>query len=182
MAPRIRPPIERFLEKTRTLNNGCVEWTAYVGENGYGRFWIDGKNALAHRWSYEFHKGPIPDGLVADHLCRNTRCVNPDHLEPVTTSENVRRGAGPQIAVERYEQITHCPQGHEYTEENTYRGGRGRTCWTCKRAKRREDYARNRDRAITRAREWRLANPERARQLAREGTRRYRAKKKAEAA
>lgn len=182
MAPRKRPPIERFAEKLRALDNGCVEWTAYVGKNGYGRFYVDGRGALAHRWSYQFHVGPIPSGLVIDHLCRNTRCVNPDHLEAVTASENVRRGTGPQIAVERYRAITHCPQGHPYTDENTYRGGRGRTCITCKRAKRREQYQQNRELYIERAREWRLANPERSRELVRESQRRRRAKQKAEAA
>lgn len=182
MAPKVRPPIERFSEKTRAADNGCIEWTAYVGENGYGRFYVDGRGALAHRWSYEFHVGPIADGLVIDHLCRNTRCVNPEHLEPVTMSENVLRGIGPQIAVERYRAITHCPAGHPYTDDNTYRGGRGRTCITCKQVKRREHYERDREQAIERARQWRLANPERARELARESARRRRAKQKVEAA
>lgn len=182
MAPKRRPPIERFSEKVRAAANGCMEWTAYVGENGYGRFYVDGRGALAHRWSYQFHVGSIPEGLVIDHLCRNTRCVNPDHLEPVTTAENVRRGSGPAIAVARYRAITRCPQGHPYTDENTYLGGRGRTCRTCKRARRREQYEQTREAAIERARQWRLANPERARQLARESARRRRAKQKAEAA
>lgn len=154
---------------------------AYRGENGYGRFWLEGKNVLAHRWSYEHHVAEIPEGLVIDHLCRNHGCVNPDHLEPVTISENTIRGIGPQAASERGKAITHCPQGHEYTKENTYTGGRGRTCWTCKRAKAREYYERNRELTIARSSAWRQNNHERAKESARESTRRYRARKKAEA-
>lgn len=182
MAPKRRQPIERFIEKTEALDNGCIEWTAYVGENGYGRFYVDGRGALAHRWSYQFHVGPIPDGLVIDHLCRNTRCVNPDHLEPVTNAENVLRGMGPLAAAARGQAVTHCPDGHPYDEANTYVGGHGRTCLTCKRVQARESYERNREATIARAREWRLANPERAREVAREAARRRRAKQKAEAA
>lgn len=181
MAPKARPPIERFMEKVRPLDNGCHEWTAYRGENGYGRFYLNGRGALAHRWSYEHFVGPIPDGLVIDHLCRNHACVNPAHLEPVTTAENVNRGVGPQAAAERGRQITRCPQDHPYTEENTYRNGSSRTCWTCKRERRKAQYEQNRQRAIDRAAEWRRANPERARELAREGTRRYRARLKEKA-
>lgn len=182
MAPKGRPPIERFMEKVVTSIDGCWEWTAYRGKNGYGRFYFEGRGALAHRWSYEHHVGPIPDGLVIDHLCRNRACVNPDHLEPVTMSENVLRGDGPAIAAARFGDVTHCPSGHAYTEENTYRGSSGRTCLTCKRARRREDYQRNRADYIERARLWRLANLERARELGREGQRRYRERRRSEVA
>lgn len=178
MAPKPRPPIDRFLEKIRRAESGCWEWTAYKGENGYGRFYLNGKGALAHRWSYEFHVGPIPDGLFMDHLCRNHSCVNPEHLEPVTPQENVLRGIGPQSSSARGRAITHCAKGHAYTTENTYLSAGSRTCLTCKRANARASYELNRAITIERAREWRLANLERARELSREGQQRYRARKR----
>lgn len=159
MAPKTRPPIERFVEKVVVAPSGCHEWTAYRGNGGYGRFYLDGRGALAHRWAYEHYRGPIPEGLQIDHLCRNRRCVNPDHLEPVTASENVLRGSVREAAQARSARITHCPKGHEYTEENTYMTGGGRSCWTCKRANRRQHYLDNRAAYIARSK----AQRERAR-------------------
>ncbi len=77
-------------------DEGCWRWIGgtVVNPSGvYGRM-IDDEHRyrLAHRVSYEHHIGPIPDGLEVDHLCRNTLCVNPKHLEPVTKGENQRRG------------------------------------------------------------------------------------------
>ena len=70
----------RFLEKIKISNSGCWEWHASLNNVGYGRFFYQGKLRRAHRFSYELHKGPISEGLVIDHLCKNRRCVNPDHL------------------------------------------------------------------------------------------------------
>jgi hypothetical protein len=96
---------------------------------GYGAFMVGGRNVRVHRWAYETLVGPIPDGLVIDHLCRVRNCVNPDHLEPVTHRENIRRGeAGAWNRVK-----THCPQGHEYTPENTRYSGTTRNCRECQR-------------------------------------------------
>ena len=84
---------------------------------------------MAHRFAYELLVGPIPDDLELDHLCRNTCCVNPEHLEAVTHLENMRR--------RHLREATHCAQGHPYDEENTgWRdGGKHRYCKACNRAR-----------------------------------------------
>lgn len=109
-----KPTIEaRFLAKVSIPEDGgCWIWTAAKNSEGYGRFSVNGTAEGAHRVSYELHKGPIPDGLVLDHLCRNTSCVNPDHLEPVTQRTNVIRGNAPTAANAAR---TECPYGHDYT-------------------------------------------------------------------
>ena len=113
--------------------NGCWIWQASKRPNGYGQVRVAGRNMLAHRWAYELLVGPIPDGLVLDHLCRVIACVNPAHLEPVTQRENTLRGEG--LPAQRARK-THCVHGHEFTDANTYRdpnrNGR-RTCRICAR-------------------------------------------------
>lgn len=108
--------------------DGCWEWTGTKQANGYGAFYENGRVLRSHRWSYEHHVGPIPDGLQIDHLCRNRACVNPAHLEPVTALENARRAMR-----------THCVNGHEFTPENTYIPADGkRYCRECRRRRVRE--------------------------------------------
>lgn len=90
------PAVDRFAAKVALAPSGCLEWMGSTNPGGYGSFAarptsVDSKRVMAHRWSYEHHVGPIPSGLDLDHLCRNRKCVNPAHLEPVTRSENVRR-------------------------------------------------------------------------------------------
>jgi len=108
-------PIVRFMLKVNQIDGGCWEWTGWKDRRGYGGFDIrprrPGQSAFAHRFAYEYYVGPIPEELELDHLCRNTGCVNPEHLEPVTHAENVRRAFADQ---------THCKRGHEFTPENTY--------------------------------------------------------------
>lgn len=70
----------------------CWEWQGEINRNGYGRVWVEGKRLMAHRAIYTLIVGPIPEGLVLDHLCSNRRCCNPAHLEPVTHRENTFRG------------------------------------------------------------------------------------------
>lgn len=86
----------KFCQLTAMTGDGCWLWSGNVNPDGYGRVaWrrADGvsRTGFAHRFAYERLVGPVPDGLVLDHLCRNTVCVRPDHLEPVTDSENSRR-------------------------------------------------------------------------------------------
>jgi hypothetical protein len=104
----------------------------------------------AHRVAYEDRIGPIPKGLVLDHLCRDPLCVNPFHLEPVTLKVNNRRGLGPIIAsrlqTARNRARTHCKHGHPFTPENTYRERDGRRCRRCAARRRSEWRLRTRSR------------------------------------
>lgn len=70
----------------------CRTWAGALNPEGYGRAVYRGKSMGAHRAAYLSAVGPIPEGLTIDHLCRNRACINPAHLEPVTQSENTRRG------------------------------------------------------------------------------------------
>ena len=84
---------QRIASSIEVSEGGCWLWTRTCDRLGYGRMQFPGKLVLAHRASYEAHVGPIPEGLELDHLCMNPPCVNPDHLEPVTHQENMRRAA-----------------------------------------------------------------------------------------
>jgi HNH endonuclease len=114
---------------------GCWIWQRKcMKRDRYGLMTVAKRTRLAHRVAYEAFVGPIPDGLQLDHLCRNRPCVNPAHLEPVTSRENVLRSPIAQAALNAAK--THCPRGHEYTSENTYLCGpykRWRLCRRCMR-------------------------------------------------
>jgi len=138
--------LERFLSKLIPTEDGCWEWSGgHYQITGYTIFNLkmaDGvwRPGYGHRASWELLVGPIPDGLVMDHLCRNRGCVNPDHLEPVTQRVNNLRGESRSA---RQATWTHCPQGHPFDEGNTYRRPSGkRECRECTRERDRQRYRR----------------------------------------
>jgi hypothetical protein len=89
-----KPGLERFLSYVSVQENGCWLWTGGKNGDGYGNFRDENRVSRgAHRWSYEYFVGPVPQGLDLDHLCRNRACVHPEHLEPVSHRENGHRGA-----------------------------------------------------------------------------------------
>lgn len=128
---------ERFWTKIEVSPSGCWRWTACT-HLGYGILRAPSAGTkYAHRVAYLALVGPLQKGLELDHLCHardktcqlgglcpHRACCNPEHLEPVAHLLNVRRGRGNGAK-------THCPQGHEYTEENTIRGEGSRRCRTC---------------------------------------------------
>lgn len=122
-------PMERFWGMVeRADDTACFEWRGHVRGTGalqYGGFEVDHKRFSAHRWIYEQLIGPIPEGLELDHLCGNSICVNPAHLEPVTRLENVRRSSSPAGINARK---THCHRGHPFDEANTIWTRRCRCC------------------------------------------------------
>lgn len=113
-------------------DDGCWNWNGFVTPAGYGQIKRDGRIQGAHRYIYQLVHGPLDDGMVLDHLCENTKCVNPAHLEPVTTRENILRGGGITV---RYLLRETCPNGHPWDSS----GPRGsRRCSVCYRERQRE--------------------------------------------
>ncbi|MEV0553162.1 HNH endonuclease signature motif containing protein [Streptomyces sp. NPDC050597] len=119
MAPRLAPS-KRFAAKTTSglipasLDTPCVLWPeTALDRDGYGRFWVDGRYVTAHRWAFEQTRGPVPDGLDLDHLCRVRRCVAVGHLDPVDHRTNVLRSTGPSAVNARR---TRCVNGHDLTD------------------------------------------------------------------
>lgn len=149
-APRIRPDriLQSIEERTITPWPDCRLW-ANAMDRGYGRVSIGGTVHRVHRVVWELLRGPIPDAMTIDHLCRVRNCVNVEHMELVTQSENTLRsipyrpGSGSsRSGKERSTVATHCPKGHEYTPENTLPPGAGRKCRACAKERRRRGYAR----------------------------------------
>lgn len=120
--------MKRFWTKVNKTSN-CWNWTGAVIQNGYGQFFFGGKVVGAHRASYEINVAQIPEGMEIDHLCRNRKCVNPEHLEVVTRQVNQLRSNSVSGINARK---THCVRGHEYTSENTYLEKKGKSCRTCR--------------------------------------------------
>lgn len=110
------PPLTRVLSNCKINENGCWEYQARSKGGGYCQFSVNNKHVYVHRFMYEYYYDNIDYSLVIDHICRNPRCVNPDHLQQITQAENVHRGfTGINMSSK-----THCPQGHEYNKENIY--------------------------------------------------------------
>ena len=126
------PFMDRLMEKVSKTDAGCWLWTGHCYGNGYAAMSWQGRQQLLHRLSYEQLVGPIPDGMEIDHLCRKRNCVNPEHLEPVSRRENVRRAMR-----------LSCVNGHLFTPENTWIGNDGkRYCRECRRVRNREQWRR----------------------------------------
>lgn len=119
---------EHLALNTELTDTGCLVWQGKQLPKGYYGFDVfNGKSRVVHRVSYETFVGSIPAGLELDHLCRNKLCINPDHLEPVTSEENNAR---------RWALQTHCKNGHEFNKANTRftvseRGHNRRICRVC---------------------------------------------------
>lgn len=121
--------IVRFLTKIKINKKGCWEWQAGKNKNGYGKFYFNKKTYAAHRFIFEYYHGQICPDLTIDHLCRNTYCVNTNHLEQVSVRINTLRGIGPTAVNARK---THCIHGHEFNKINTRITLEGfRACKTC---------------------------------------------------
>lgn len=144
------PALERVLGLTTPGWGGCVIYTGRLNEAGYGVSSTNGRPTLAHRLIYLERVGEIPSGEMLDHLCHSSdadcpggptclhrRCVNPNHLEPVTPAENNMRGRS--RSAENFLK-THCMHGHPFTPENTqllkalrHDGQPQRRCRECRR-------------------------------------------------
>lgn len=118
---KIERRIEFFMRRVQKTET-CWLWIGPLDQYGYAR--TRGQFNSGHALAYFLFRGTVPAGLELDHLCNVRHCVNPDHLEPVTHAENARRAS---------ERQTHCSNGHEYTEENTYRRPKSghRDCREC---------------------------------------------------
>lgn len=139
--------IDSFWDKIDRTGD-CWIWTRSTSR-GYGMAWTGQHTILAHRLAFILTNGTIPSGLELDHVCHSNdltcaggescphrRCVNPAHLEPVTTAVNVRRGRGPQSVYERQRSRSHCIHGHCLSGRNLYITPDGRRqCRTCNAAR-----------------------------------------------
>ena len=145
---------ERFEEKyIPEPNSGCWLWLACLDQQGYGRFRFKNKFGIkrsypAYRAAFELYRGGIPSGLELDHLCRVRCCVNPWHLEPVTHTENIKRGKWGFGRGQQQKNKTHCPKGHPYSGENLYVYKGERYCRECRRINDRDKYWRDKAKSI----------------------------------
>ena len=137
MPPTAKPAVELFLPKIRKgSDDECWLWQVSVTNKGYGlvqyRDHGERRTTLAHRFAWELWVGPIPPGLEVCHRCDTPRCVNPNHLFLGTHTDNMR-DASLKKKLNR-QTATHCVNGHEFTEANTYRYPKTglRSCQQCR--------------------------------------------------
>lgn len=122
-------------EDIPVITTPCWTWPRPNTPNGYFVIVVAGQRRMLHRLIYEIAVGPIPDGLTIDHLCRNTLCIRPDHLEPVTIATNIMRGVNPAALRARQ---TVCTKGlHELSGDNLMieydkKGRSHRRCKPCR--------------------------------------------------
>jgi len=140
----------RFESRFTVDESGCWLWTWNVKASGYATMSVNNKMEWVHRLSYEALVGPIPAGLQIDHLCRVHNCVNPEHLEPVTSRENTIRGYAARSAANGglplSSATTSCMLGHERNEVNSYMNAKGLViCRVCQRRRQAEKYKRRSD-------------------------------------
>jgi len=118
-------------ERPAWMETPCEPWAGHITAQGYGRVSVKGRSIGAHVLAWTTANGPVPKGLVLDHLCRNRACCNVKHLEPVTPKENTLRGIGPTA---QNAKKTHCKRGHELSGSNVIGTEDGwRICHTCQR-------------------------------------------------
>lgn len=162
VAPITEADMRRFWAKVAIDPSGCIIWTASSFSTGYGQFKHGGRTVTAHRFAFTALVGPIPDGLVVDHLCRNRLCVTPNCLEPVTDQVNILRGTAPPAA---NAVRTHCIHGHPFDEDNTRVSPAGkRACRGCERDRSASDRATKPSQLNEYKRAWRAANRARLRE------------------
>ena len=149
---KIERKLAFWLRVNKSAPNGCWEWTAGL-QSSYGTLSWEGKQWFAHRLSYIWAKGQILPGLQLDHLCRNPKCVNPEHLEAVTGRENTLRGVGASAINHRK---THCPLGHPLSGQNLVFCGKHRRCRECLNRWSREYWAANKEKFSARRKVKRL--------------------------
>jgi hypothetical protein len=114
----------------------CIESKKGITNNGYSRIRVNDKNIQAHRWAWELVNGQIPDEFVIDHICRNRKCVLPEHLRMITQQENIMAG------LHNINNRSHCNQGHPFVKENIMiRKSGKRECAECNRTRARANYA-----------------------------------------
>ena len=130
------PPKVRFwAQLQKGGEDDCWQWTGTTNDDGYGKIGVNGKKVGAHRYSYELHNGPIPEGMHVLHSCDNPGCANPKHLSIGTHKQNMeQRDARGRNG---FSKRTHCKRGHEFTPENTKvyktKNKTSRHCLACRR-------------------------------------------------